>query len=69
MLKCDCEGWQKNFPAIKAQAIFCALQSAGPKYDGDKFKFCPWCGSELMNSLTNGGGRHEGPPIGDGHAA
>jgi len=45
---CTCDGWQKGMKQIVDQAVFCANQSAAPKYDGPKFKYCPWCGGKLF---------------------
>jgi hypothetical protein len=35
-------------------AIFCASHSAGPTYDGEQFRFCPWCGATLRKSNQEG---------------
>ena len=39
MLVCRCNKWIENWPKIEAQ-----------KYDGAIFKFCPFCGKELIES-------------------
>jgi hypothetical protein len=70
MLKCECDDWQAGFPTIHAQAIFCAFQSGGPKYDGKPlWKFCPWCAEPLTeeDDTTNGGGASSDPPVGGQH--
>ena len=41
-----CPGWERNQPKI--DGIFSSAYIHGVKYDGDFFKFCPWCGKEIM---------------------
>lgn len=48
-MPCHCEGWQKNWEQLKDQQVFCAYQTAGPKYTGDRFVFCPWCGRNILS--------------------
>lgn len=45
--RCDCQEWQDSVGQIDDAMMFCANRSAGPKYTGPIFKFCPWCGSRL----------------------
>ncbi len=49
-MKCpdDCEGWSVGWEQIIAAQVFCAFQSAGPKWTGPDAKFCPWCGERLV---------------------
>lgn len=51
MIVCDrlfeCEGWEKSYRQLNDAIIFCHFHSAGPKYTGVKFKYCPWCGKEI----------------------
>ncbi|KKM26490.1 hypothetical protein LCGC14_1584330 [marine sediment metagenome] len=54
---CVCKNWHGCMPQIVNAQVFCNNQSAGPKYKGAKFKFCPWCGrklSTLKGGLNNG---------------
>lgn len=48
MVVCDsvlrCKGWEKNSPKITAAQEMAA--NHGMEYDGDVYKFCPWCGKE-----------------------
>lgn len=53
---CTCPDWDVGMRQIRAQQTFCSLQSAGPKYDGPIFKYCPWCGS-LLTVTGLGAGR------------
>lgn len=43
----ECSGWKNSYRQIINTIIFCHNQSAGPKYTGDNFKYCPWCGKEI----------------------
>lgn len=45
MTDCTCAGWVKNVPIING---YISLQFArqGTQYSGDRFVFCPWCGSD-----------------------
>ena len=49
-MKCNCTDWGVNMPKLEAQAEFCANQSSGPKWDGEPFTHCPWCGLPLLVS-------------------
>ncbi|KKN46560.1 hypothetical protein LCGC14_0671540 [marine sediment metagenome] len=40
-----CPGWEKNEPKLASQAMLAWIY--GQKYDGDLFKYCPWCGKEI----------------------
>ena len=44
---CDCHGWQIGADQLRAQGIFCHIQTAGPEYTGPEFDYCPWCGKLL----------------------
>jgi hypothetical protein len=51
MLNCDCDDWKKHWPIIiENQMMFCVQHFAVPKYTGKTFKFCPWCGEELVSN-------------------
>lgn len=44
---CKCPAWAPN--AEKINGILHLQQiRTGQGYDGERFKFCPWCGSELL---------------------
>ena len=51
MLECDCVEWRKNFQQIKEIMLFCQNQTAAPKYAGDIFRYCPWCGKKLQPTI------------------
>jgi len=42
-----CSGWNKSMDRLQDQQVFCSIQSAAPKYTGEKFKYCPWCGEKI----------------------
>ena len=44
---CDCLEWKYHAEIIVDQAVFCHIHSAGPRYEGPPFNYCPWCGKEL----------------------
>jgi len=43
----ECDGWEKSYRQLNDAIAFCYNHSAGPKYSGVPFKFCPWCGKEI----------------------
>ncbi len=43
-----CNHWRKSMLQIVNAQIFCSNQSAGPKYTGAAFEYCPWCGGKLI---------------------
>lgn len=49
-MKCSCNAWRENIPKLDAQQIFCANQLAAPKWDGECFTYCPWCGKRLHDA-------------------
>jgi hypothetical protein len=55
MQECNCEEWKNSMPQITAAQTFCALQAAGPKYTGEPFQFCPWCGQRLITPVAGDG--------------
>lgn len=44
--KCDCKGWKKSINPLNSGLTMASAR--GYQYTGDDFKFCPWCGKELM---------------------
>jgi hypothetical protein len=47
-MKCDCNLWKDNMDKIAA--FLTARHEAGQGgYTGKTFKFCPWCGTELVS--------------------
>lgn len=42
---CECKQFDKNVKKINDIIIFASTHRI--KYDGDIFKYCPWCGKEL----------------------
>lgn len=45
-LFCACDKWKANIDAATVGTVFMANRGLG-EYEGEKFKYCPWCGSEL----------------------
>ena len=41
-----CPEWEKNVKKI--DTIFYVAARYNVKYDGDIYKFCPWCGKEII---------------------
>ena len=50
-MTCDCKDWKENMPRIDSAVLFSALHSN----DGIKesFKYCPYCGKELIDEENN----------------
>ena len=46
--KCYCNDWLESSQVLFDQQIFCANQSAAPKWEGKVFDYCPWCGQRLL---------------------
>ncbi len=47
MYQCKNEKHNDDMKLIFAQQGFCSNQSGAPKYDGDTFSHCPFCGEKL----------------------
>ena len=47
MSECDCKDWEEGRSQLISQAVFCHMHSAGPRYEGPLFNYCPWCGKKL----------------------
>jgi hypothetical protein len=45
---CDCEEWKSGRKALDGMTTF--AWTHGIHYTGGAFKFCPWCGKELIDS-------------------
>lgn len=43
---CYCRGWQENIELL--QAYFQFAEEFGKMESIETFRFCPWCGQELM---------------------
>lgn len=43
----NCDDYKPNIEKLDNLNTFCAIQTAGPVYDGKPFDYCPWCGYEL----------------------
>jgi predicted nucleic acid-binding Zn ribbon protein len=43
---CLCKEWEENIDKALGPAVF-YYQRFGTNYDGVKFRYCPWCASEL----------------------
>ena len=43
---CDCEEYQSSMPELFGLLKYSWMN--GAEYKGEKFKFCPWCGKELV---------------------
>ena len=53
MGKCECYNWKKNIKKLDNMQLFCSNQIAAPKWDGDIFEFCPWCGQKLKLQIMD----------------
>jgi hypothetical protein len=49
---CNCIGWQTNIK--KLDGIETLANVHGFAYDGEQFKFCPWCGLALNRPHCDG---------------
>ena len=49
MFICYCKDYIKQMRKIVDVQIFCSNQVGSPEYKMIPFKFCPWCGQELIN--------------------
>lgn len=45
-VKCDCNGWKKSMNPLNSGLTMASAR--GYEYTGETFKFCPWCGKELI---------------------
>jgi hypothetical protein len=59
-MNCACLDWKRNIDKLNAPILLQTARSGGSyQYDGEQFRFCPWCGCELYASVfesvsTNG---------------
>ena len=44
---CTCEDWEIGVSSLNAILSLSALRGSSPKYSGEEFRYCPWCGSKL----------------------
>ena len=48
-MTCTCSLWAQNIEKVNAPRALAAARNPGTAdYDGVIFKFCPWCGSTLI---------------------
>ena len=47
MIFCKCESWKKSMKYITGAETL--AYHHGWKYEGDRFRFCPWCGKKVKN--------------------
>lgn len=45
---CVCKEWQENISKVDAPVILQAIRSGTIGYTGLCFKYCPWCGTTLI---------------------
>jgi len=50
-LSCDCAEWAKSMPQIRAATVL--AWNHGVEYNGEQFRYCPWCGASLENNLLS----------------
>lgn len=50
IMKPCCDLFIEGLESLNACILFCANQSAGPKYQYAFFKYCPWCGVPVRES-------------------
>lgn len=43
--RCGCEGWKQSAAQIESAQLLSALH--GMPYEGDEFRYCPWCAKRL----------------------
>lgn len=46
-MQCICSDWKDNIDKLNSGTLFMAMRGYG-QYDGKVFKYCPWCGKELV---------------------
>ena len=46
-----CKDYEKSMWQITEQQIFCHNHSAAIKYNGAKFKYCPWCAKKIKEEV------------------
>lgn len=51
-LACTCDGWKVNEPKVNGPIILQSIRAGRDLYDGDPFRFCPWCGKELVDGTN-----------------
>jgi len=51
MRKCDCEDWENYIEVICDWAVYYQYKKRYGDADFKPFRFCPWCGKELMEGI------------------
>lgn len=52
--QCDCASWKANVPKIDAAIVMEAIRYNTKGYDGEPFRFCPWCAASLARVPVEG---------------
>jgi len=52
--ECKCKDWKKNVEIISLALTMNATHGFNTKGLKKKFKYCPWCGKELVDELEKG---------------
>jgi hypothetical protein len=47
-MMCVCPDWAPGVEKINGPIITASIRAGRDLYDGKPFKFCPWCGSKLV---------------------
>lgn len=50
-MKCTCKEWQENLPKVEEPRMREHARTGCSDYDGVPFRFCPWCGYRLQESM------------------
>lgn len=52
-LKCECPEWAPNIEKVNGPIIEKSFRSGFTwQYDGEKFRYCPWCGKALTEAAA-----------------
>jgi len=53
MKKYCCNEWDKNIEKVNGPIVLQSILAGRDIYDGMPFKFCPWCGNDIEDSLPH----------------
>lgn len=49
-VNCTCREWKQSWPQIHCAQVLASIH--GDEYTGTIFKYCPWCGKEMILNET-----------------
>ena len=64
-LICLCDDWETQIQKLNGPIVLASIRAGRDLFDGKPFKFCPWCGMQLMLETENAARTQDNPT--DGH--